>query len=1083
MPGGKSIYRDRFLNLPPLPPEKVLTTQPIIGYDLLETSKMQSIYVQDPITGRSVVKYVEYLQYGTRRRATSIIGMASDLKPGDALYLFGNYVATIASIQPLPEGRFQYNFTAQVRYAQYLFQVTRVKETPTSTNFYYEYGTYTNYYLGWTSLPPNAQNTWFSYKYQSLGEVQLVDKSSVPRYFAISFKPREIADFVIRITRTRSYSSANFRVQDALTVVNITSKFTTQVIKTDKRHVFLDFKIRATNQINGAVQNLSAIVTSVLDVYDPVTQTWSKQPTRNPAWVFVDLLTGEINPKRISKDRLHLESIVEWAEFCDEIPPSNPLQPFNQPRFQCDFVLDFNTTLQSIINSVCNAAQASLNIIDGKYGVLIDKRRTTPIQIFTPRNSWDFSSTRSYFDPPHALKIKYVSPERNWEVDEVIVYNDGYDFSNSSDIQELQSFACTTYEQAWRFGRYMLAQSSLRKETINISVDFEHIVCTRGDFVQITQDVMRVGGSPARVKSIVGNIVKIDDGIETAAIPYGYIFRGVSGIQQGTLTVVDSDEFDLTGPLPSVGDLIIIGPVDQVVFDCIVKAITPNDNYSATLTLVEKADAIYDAESSAILPEYDPQISVVGEADTVPPPVIDLEVVANTWRVIGSAYQYYVDLDWDVTTGVAYELFEIYVDNGTGYDLIDYTKESHFEYIVNPNYLGIEHGFKVIAVSATGKKIALLESPTVYATPQTKLTPPSDVEALFINITNQVVQFEWPRIPDPDLKEYLLRYSPRTEGATWETSIPFARISGITNTASVQGRTGTYFVKALDLNNNESTNSAQAITSIPQLFDLNIIDETNDFPTLLGEKQAVQFDGSALVLKTLEGGSALTNQYYPEGYYYYQNFLDLGEIYTVRLQSLIEAEGFTVDDLMSNWITLDQVAALANAGNADWDVETYYRGTESFNVMSDWTALSLIDPLSEGVQDNWTPWRKFIMGDYTFRIGQFRLKLISNKPSVTPRVFNGIIKADMPDRMEIYNNLISEITPKTIMYSPAFKGPGNTPNIQVTIDDSQSGDYFVISNKSLNGFDIIFYDVNNNPVVRQFDVAVRGYGRRATAVI
>jgi len=1083
MPGGKSVYREKGLAMTALPTEKVMTTQAITGYDLLDTAKGQYIYVTDPVSGNTVQKYSVTYTYGIKKRATYFIGLESDIKINDGVFVYGNQIGIISSIVDLGGGKFRYNLKAGVRYSQPLFYANVLRNSPSDTSFYYEYGAYTNYYYGFTSIPSTASESFIKFKYRSLGEVQLVEKGTTPKYFAVKFAPKEIDDYIIKITRTRSYSSATYRVQDALTVLNITTKFLTPVIITDKRHVFLDFKIRATNQINGSVQNLSAVVTSVLDVYDPITQTWSKQPTRNPAWVFCDLLTGEINPKPISKDRLHMESIVEWAEYCDEVPESNPLQPFVQPRFQCDFVLDFNTTLQSIINSVCNAAQASLNIVDGKYGVLIDKRKTVPVQIFTPRNSWDFSSSRSYFDPPHALKVKYVSPEKQWEIDEVIVYADGYDFETASDIQELQSFACTTYEQAWRFGRYMMAQSALRKETISISVDFEHIVCTRGDYVQITQDVMKVGGSPARVKSIVGNRVKIDDGIETAAIPYGYIFRGVAGVEQGTLTVVDSDEFDLTGPLPAVGDLIVIGPVDQVVFDCIVKTITPNDNYSATITLVEKADGVYEAESSAAIPVYDPQLNLIEDADTTPPAVIDLAVTDNTWRVIGSAYQYYIDLDWDVETGVAYELFEIYADSGAGYNLIDYTKESDFEYIVDEDNLGVEHSFKVLAVSASGKKITLLEAPSVQATPVRKITPPSDVTDLYINITNQVIQLEWPRISDPDLKEYLLRYSPRTEGATYETSIPFARISGITNTASVQGRTGTYFVKALDLNNNESVNSAQAITSIPQLFDLNIIEETNDFPDLPGEKQAVQFDGSALVLKLLENGDALTNQYYPEGYYYYENFLDLGEIYTVRLQSLIEAEGFTVDDLMSNWITLDQVAALANAGNADWDVETYYRGTESFNVMADWQLLSDIDPISEGVQDNWTPWRKFIMGDYTFRIAQFRLKLISNVASVTPRVFNGVIKADMPDRFETYNNLISELTPKTILYSPAFKGPGTTPNIQVTIDDSQSGDYFAITNKSLNGFDIIFYDVNNNPVIRQFDIAVLGFGRKAERVI
>lgn len=1054
--GEENVYRDGVITIAPITNKNY--------YDLLRTINNQREYSFSGTGGKT---YDEY-KYGFRKGRTYFDALAGSLPVGRAIFYQGDNLGTVASIiaSPIPG------------YSRYILNKPFAKS--------YELFSYKQYkYSGSYSRKVGDSSKILYSKFLSLGEVIVTDKISSQKYFTVKFKPLQPADFAVRVTRVRSYSAATYQVQDKLTLLSISTRFDRAPILTDKRHIFLDLKIRATNQLNGSVSNLSAVVTSILDVYDPLTQTWSKQITDNPAWVFCDLLTGDVNPKPMPKSKLHMESILEWAAYCDEIPESNPLKEFTAKRFTCNFVLDFDTTLQSLLNSVCNGAQASLNIIDGKYGVLIDKLKTTPIQIFTPRNSWDFSSTRNYFTPPHALKIKFVSPSKDWEVDEAIVYDTGYDAQTATDFQDLSSFACTEYEQAWRLGRYMMAQARLRQETISINVDFEHIVCTRGDYVQITQDVMKVGGRPARVKSITGNRIKIDDGIDTTAVPYGYVFRGVDGIETSTLTVVDSDEFDLNGTLPSVGDLIVIGPVGNVVFDCIVKSISPNNDLSANLTLVEKADGIFDAESSEVIPEYNPQITYAEDGNlSAPPAVENFEVTANTWRVKGGEYEYYIDIDWDIASGVAYETFEIYVDSGKGYNLVDYTKESFYEYIVNTANLGVEHYFKAIGVSATGKKIPIIEAPFVMAIPERKIAPPSDISALYINITNQVIQLEWPRVSDTDLKEYLLRYSPRTEGATWESSIPFARISGVTNTASVQGRTGTYFVKAVDLNSNQSLNSAEAITSIPELFDLNILTETNDFPALPGDKVAVKYDGAGLTLKTLNESDPTSNQYYPEGYYYYSNFLDLGEIYTARLQSRVEAEGFTLSDLMSNWPILSNVEALSNAGTASWDVETYYRGTDKFNTISEWMTLSSIDPLSEGAQDNWSPWKKFIIGDFTARIFQFRLKLISNVANVTPRVFNGVIRADMPDRLESYNDLLSSnISPVSINYSPAFKGPGISPNIQISQDNAQSGDYYSISNKSLNGFDIIFYDVNNNPVVRQFDVAVKGYGRKALAVI
>ena len=231
-------------------------------------------------------------------------------------------------------------------------------------------------------------------------------------------------------------------------------------------------------------------------------------------------------------------------------------------------------------------------------------------------------------------------------------------------------------------------------------------------------------------------------------------------------------------------------------------------------------------------------------------------------------------------------------------------------------------------------------------------------------------------------------------------------------------------------------------------------------------------------------GGAVTNEYFPEGYYYYKEFLDLGEIFTVRLQSLIQAEGYTVEDLMANWATLSSVIALSNARYSEWDVQSEYRTTDSFNVMADWVSMSAVDPISEGVQDNWTPWRRFTMGDGTGRIFQFRLKLISNKASVTPKVFDGTIKADVPDRYERYDNLVADsVEGYTVNYTPHFMGPGTTPNVQITIDNGQSGDYWVFEYKTLSGFKIKFYDKDGIQVSRTFDAQINGYGRKATYVI
>jgi len=906
------------------------------------------------------------------------------------------------------------------------------------------------------------------------GTVKIVAAKDSPIQSYMSFKPKTDNQVKVRVTRSRSYSAYNYRTVDNITWSNITTRYDREPIVTTKRHTFVEVKIRATDQLNGAIQNLNMVASSVLDIYDG--SDWALGETNNPAWIYSDLLKGEINKKPLAVDQLDTTSILEWATFCSEIPTAPVGQTFELGRYESNFVLDYKTTLMQLITQLTSSSQASLNVVNGKYGVLIDKDKTVPTQVFTPRNSSGFKSTKNFSELPDAIRVNYIDESSSWNTSQLTVYSDGYTEVNAVDFDELGTFGCTNYEQSWRFGRYNLAQAKLRKENIGITVDFENLICTRGDYVLLQHDVMKVGGSPARVKSIVSNVVTIDQDFVTVPLTnYGYTIRGIYGIKTSTMTITGLDTATLDGDLPNAGDLIVWGEVDKITIDCIVKAITPSQNESARLTLVEKADAIYTAESTDTLPDYTPNLTSGGI--TAPSEVQDLAISDSIWDCNGTQYVYYVDLTWTPPLEGIVDAYEAYVDVGEGYELSGLTQSLTYRHEVNTAFIDQAHSFKVLGVSATGEKLILGGVTAVTDTPASKTTAPSDVEDLFANVLNETLQLDWSLVDDCDVNEYEIRFSPSLS-SNWQTSVRLQVVGPQTNQVSVQARTGSYFIKAKDFNKNESATAAKAITSIPELFNLNVIDETNDFPDLLGVKDRVEkLNNDLVAVQTAPG------VYEPLGYYYYENFLDLGEIYTVRLQSLIEAEGFLYGDVMAQWVTLDSVTALSTVATSDWNVETEYRGTDSFNVMSEWPSMSAISPISEGDPDNWTLWRKFTITDASARIFQFRLKLISNRADVTPRIFDGVIKSDMPDRVYGQDNIVTAASTYSATYSPAFKGPGTTPNLQITFDDASQGDYYVITNKTLAGFDITFYDKTDTVVSRQFDYQAKGYGRLTTSTI
>lgn len=1134
-------------------------------------------------------------------------------------------------------------------------------------------------------------------------------------YASFRFTPKAIGQFKVRVRRINTTGDFTSQTADDVTWAGLTTAYNSSPVLTTKRHVFLELRVRATNQLNGNIQNLSAIASQPVYVYDEDTETWSREITSNPAWVLTDLLTGEVNKKAVSRDRLHLPSILAWAEYCAEVPTPPPSQEYLWPRFSCNFVLDYETTLQTVLQQVGGAAQASLNIIDGKYGVLVDRLKTTPIQVFTPRNSRDFSSTRFYSPQPHAVKVKYIDPQLGWEVSEAVVYDNGYDETNATEIDELTSFACTSFEQAWRFGRYMIAQNRLRQETMNILVDFESIICTRGDYVQITQDVMQVGGRPARVKAISGSEITIDDAIDIDIdLDYGYVHRAADGeIQTSSLTPITSRTFALTSnkvvftgdttaqtmdayyrhgdtpviigtsrkvkalagvfalgnttytlpeaplsnqeiqcwlngnyrtdftlvgnvvtftgedttsqdfdtqyrytgaasggsprrlnalagvfaagdttytlpesplsdddttvwlngvmrtdytlaanvitfvgqnttgqdfdvqyrysggsspigsgksvsavvgvfadgettytlpdaplsdydlvahlngimrtdygrgvDMPAVGDLIVIGEIGSIVFDCIVKSISPNDDHSAQITLVERANEIFDYESESVLPDYDPQLSNTARPDFSPPKaVVGLAVTANTWECAEtqSGYNYYAEIAWDIPPGSVYEFFEIWADDGRGYRNIANTNAKYFKYQVDQLRLDSVHGLKVVAVASSGNKLQLVQMPEVTFTPTVKSDPPSDVSNFGMSITNQTLQLAWSPLTDCDVDKYEIRYSPDVNDV-WEASTQLQTVDRNVNSLTVQARTGVYYIKAIDFAGNKSANAVRTITTIPNLFDLNVIETLNDAPTFVGEKEQVELLGSAIILRQRVAGTVDTMEFFPEGYYQVFDLLDLGDIYSVRLASYIRADGYRFGELMSSWTTLSSVSSLSTSEGEDWNIVAEYRATNEILSMADWLHLYDIEHINEGLGQGFTDWRPIpTIGDATGRVFQFRIRLESLTPNVTPRLFDGTIKADMPDRVDSFENLVSsDSAAYTVTYDKRFHGPTPSPTVHISIDNGQTGDYWEFDNKSLEGFDIRFYDKDNIQVSRQFDVQAKGYGSRHTVTI
>jgi len=510
-----------------------------------------------------------------------------------------------------------------------------------------------------------------------------------------SSNPTTYTQYIVRVTNTAKWSAATESVLNDSNLSQVrTVRASIPPVNPTIPHTFLELFIQANEKFDTGIDNYNIVVTSKLPVFKEGgsvkwddKSTWAVVPTRNPAWIFVDILTGHGNRKAVSTGELDKTSIVRWAAFCDEVLPK-----YNGPRYTCDFVLDFSTTIKDLLDKVCSTGRASFAMIAGKYGVLIDEIKDIPVQIFTPRNYASLTYTRNYIEQPHGMKVKWVDPLRDWQPVEELVVNDGYtlaqdrpwatgvlyyvwevvtylwttganngqrlvyrcevshtsgsfpqdlDSKNWREVQiaeifeTLDTFGCTRVEQAVRFGRYYLANMKLRQDTINIDVDVEYLACSRGDRVQLVADVMRVGGLAARIVEVdkSASRIKIDDRFDFGGDPdLNFEVRGSRGIYKGSsVTVVTADNFILESFTEFafsdivVGDIVVIGRKDYVTFDCLVREIHPGKNMSASLTLHEYAKDIFAAADSDAIVAFDPRISPIYQ-DKTPVPITSVTV-------------------------------------------------------------------------------------------------------------------------------------------------------------------------------------------------------------------------------------------------------------------------------------------------------------------------------------------------------------------------------------------------------------------------------------------------------------------------
>lgn len=135
------------------------------------------------------------------------------------------------------------------------------------------------------------------------------------------------------------------------------------------------------------------------------------EETRNPASVVRYLLTDrKVNPRPESVSSIDNDSLVALYNFCET------------QNFYADGVVTEPTKIGEVIARILDNCRASFTLLEGKYVFVIDDPTGTPLDMFTPHNSWEFQWLPNVGKSVDALRLTYINEADGYIEDQVSLY-------------------------------------------------------------------------------------------------------------------------------------------------------------------------------------------------------------------------------------------------------------------------------------------------------------------------------------------------------------------------------------------------------------------------------------------------------------------------------------------------------------------------------------------------------------------------------------------------------------------------------------------------------------------------------------
>lgn len=810
-------------------------------------------------------------------------------------------------------------------------------------------------------------------------------------------------------------------------------------------------RIKATGQLNGAIDELSAIASARCFVWTGSAWQWTE--TSNPAWWFLWFARGKRDAagRRVfggglTDAQIDIESIKAWALWC------------TAKSLTFDYVLDQKMNTAAVLQMIARAGRASMTYQTGKLGVVWDAEGIPVTAMFGPFNVKAGSFKVAYLNEGSVDEIvgNFVNAEKGWILDEVRAKVPGALATNNP--LQLDLDGCVHQDMAGREANLLAASQVWKRRRVEWETDIEGLVATRGDVVSFSHDLTVWGYSGRLMPGSGGTRMRLQNRVPSDGSGT-VLLRDPDGNMK-TVSVVSAtgevDELTITTDLdgfPMPGD---VGYEDCSPFDWAWQfdpIATPGRRFKITSVMPAGDGLRFEAVDDD--PEY--YLCESNPYQYTPPRdgalLTGVILSAKCTEAIRSVQNddISIQLDWVISTpGRAQVNYSV---NGIAQQPIS-TEE-------RKTTISAKTGDVLVATIRPVRSTGAGQPYTLTYTVQGLLSPLPPVMGLTTVFRDGLTTLIWAPVVDIRNPDYEVRI-----GTSWSNS----RTVGVTrNLDMLAVGNGNYFVAArFQLKGTTIYGTADSIQIAGAVLVRNVLIAVQEDPVWTGGLSGGAFVhddeltlagvgdilaipdviglGDILWYGGVESGGAYTTAA--------SNIVDMGYVAPVRVD-------FAIDEYALNFsediLAVEDVLAGPDVLNGT--NRQHYQVRPQIQVAGD-----------DGV---YGAWQDYIPGTINARFFNVRLVLETDDPAVVPFVRRFGWTVDVPDLLQSGTALTVPPAGTRVAFPKQFH---MKPNLQVTILDAVAGDRAVVRQDvdPMLGFDIQMFN-GASPVERVVNWLAQGY--------